>query len=451
MINLLAHQSVENFSIVCDLPSLALQEKYVLALRERWDFALDKEGVPRENGKLIFSKILSAYGEVWRHYHNLEHLYEMFKYLSKLDQSIYDSSEVIFAVLFHDFIYKPKASDNEVISASSCVQELKSIGVSEQIIEKTKQLILLTKNHLISFGDNTTNAFIDADLMILSTPWDDYLAYAKKIRREYSRVPVDLYIQGRTQFLENMLNAQPIYRNLETSNRLDPQAYNNLAKELLLLRSEPETILGTADERMLLEWPAKTIAITGTIGSGKSSVLKELKGLGAFVVSADEVVKSLYAPNSQLADPIKNIFGQEAVNQDCSINREYIAKIIFSNAEKKSQIELLVHPLVHSYVSKLFSEAIKRDNSLLVYEMPLLFENGLDALGFKKLVVVKAKEEDCVRRIIARSDGRITDELARKRISSQLPAEYKAARADIIIENNGTIEELRQRCKALLS
>lgn len=218
-----------------------------------------------------------------------------------------------------------------------------------------------------------------------------------------------------------------------------------MSLELELLNSSPETIVGNAEQRLLVEWPSKVITVTGTIGSGKSTVLSELQARGAYVVSADELVHRLYAPHSPLLPELVKLFGSEAIKTDGSVNREFIGKLVFSDPVRKALLEQLTHPLVHQLASELFSDALKADRKFLVYEMPILFENGFDTLGFKKIVTVSADEECCVQRIVSRSGGKVIVEAARLRISAQLPATAKAARSDIVIDNSGSLEELRRQ------
>ena len=194
-------------------------------------------------------------------------------------------------------------------------------------------------------------------------------------------------------------------------------------------------------------WFSHVVAVTGTIGSGKSTVMELLKKRGAFVVSADDLAHQVVEPNSPGLSQVVSRFGSSILNSDGSLNRKELSQIVFADSAKKHELEAIIHPLIAEMAEKLFVEAIKAGATKLFYETPLLFEAGLDKKGFKKIVVVTASDEVCIERAMKR-DG-ISREAAAQRLRAQMPTSEKQRRANIIIENSGSLEQLEKRVNSL--
>ena len=171
-----------------------------------------------------------AYTHKSRHYHNLSHLEQMLGLLNNCKESIVDWDSVLFALYYHDIIYKVPGSDNEEKSAQLAVERLKSIGVSEKIISKCYDWILATKNHLPS-TDNDCNLLLDADMAILGQSPDLYNTYRQNVRKEFSIYPDLLYNPGRKKVLQGFLKMNNIYHTPQFA-ILEKQAKENITREL---------------------------------------------------------------------------------------------------------------------------------------------------------------------------------------------------------------------------
>ena len=181
----------------------------------------------------------------------------------------------------------------------------------------------------------------------------------------------------------------------------------------------------------------RTVGITGGIASGKTSVCRMLKNLGAQVVFTDQVVHALLVPDTNIGKRILKIVGADVV-EDGKFNREKIAKRVFNSPDLLFQLEEVLHPEVYQELERKIQETLNKTPlpSLFVVEVPLLFEVGFDRL-FDKTVVVVADEKLRNRRcnLIKQADFE-------KRSSRHLTQEEKMQRADYILDNNGTLEEL---------
>lgn len=181
------------------------------------------------------------------------------------------------------------------------------------------------------------------------------------------------------------------------------------------------------------------VGLTGNIGSGKSSVARLFSSLGAAVIDADHLAREATADADVLAQ-IRQQFGQEVV-QDGELDRAALAARVFSDAEELAKLNAIVHPWVRSEAARLQEEFARAGASVVVQDIPLLFEGGLQA-GFDRLVVVHAPLETRLGRVQRRSG--LTREEFLRRDSSQWPLERKMELADHLIDNSGTEEELRQ-------
>jgi dephospho-CoA kinase len=179
----------------------------------------------------------------------------------------------------------------------------------------------------------------------------------------------------------------------------------------------------------------KKIAITGTVSSGKSEVCKILKSQsGTKVVSTDEIVHRLLSQDTNLIEQVIELLGQDVV-EGHQLNRSLIAKKVFSHPERLKSLEALIHPKVFEEVEKEAKLAEKRGISLFIVEVPLLFEGDF-ASYFDKTVAVIADVD-------IRRDRFFDKSSFDSRNRSQLTDEQKANLADCVIENNGTLEQLK--------
>lgn len=187
------------------------------------------------------------------------------------------------------------------------------------------------------------------------------------------------------------------------------------------------------------------IGLTGGLASGKSTVAEILEDLGAAVLDADEVVRALYREGGAGAAAARDIFGAAVLGPDGRVDRTRIAAIVFSDAAARHALEARIHPLVAEERRRFLAEAEKAGARVAVVEASQLIEAGTES-DYDRVVLVMAPEEERVRRWGA---GGGDPEDARRRISAQLRAEVARERADDVIVNAGTLEDLRRKVTEL--
>src|SRR5690554_4365671 len=148
----------------------------------------------------------------------------------------------------------------------------------------------------------------------------------------------------------------------------------------------------------------QVIAVTGSIGSGKSTACKLLSNMGACVVSADDLARKAVLPGSPALEEIAARFGAKVLNSDGSLNRRALGSIVFENHAALRELEAFTHPRIAQLAEQEFAQALKSRCLLVVYDCPLLFEVGLEKRGFKAVVLIAADEEVSLERVTAR-DG----------------------------------------------
>lgn len=182
---------------------------------------------------------------------------------------------------------------------------------------------------------------------------------------------------------------------------------------------------------------ATRVALTGGIGSGKSTVAKYLRELGAYVVDADAIAREVVAPGTTGLAALAGAFGVGILTNDGDLDRAALARIAFSDPVKKAQLDAITHPLIHMRTRELFAAAPQ--DAVIVHDVALLTELGL-AANYDQVVVVDCPDELRVDRLI----GRGMDESdVRRRLASQASREQRLAIADVVIDNSGSPTELR--------
>jgi dephospho-CoA kinase len=182
------------------------------------------------------------------------------------------------------------------------------------------------------------------------------------------------------------------------------------------------------------------VGLTGGIGSGKSTVAAMLCERGAVVVDADDLARKAVETGTPGFDRVVETFGQAVLRPDGSLDREALARVVFRDPEARRTLESIVHP----EVARLFLEArqrYERTDRIVVYAVPLLVENGLQGM-FDVVVVVAAGESTRVARLEARG---MAADAARDRMAAQLPDAERERVADVVIRNDGSLEDLRRR------
>lgn len=190
-----------------------------------------------------------------------------------------------------------------------------------------------------------------------------------------------------------------------------------------------------------LERPVRLVGLTGSMGTGKSSAAEAFVSCGVPVVDADEVARAVVEPGKPAWEEIREAFGETVCGADGKLVRERLAGLVFADTEALRRLEGITHPRIAEEVRRRFEEAIATLDSdgFVVYDVPLLFEAGIDA-ECDLSVVVYADREAQLERVKLR-DG-LTEEEIGARLAAQMDIEEKARRADLVLENMGALEEL---------
>ncbi|MFP3594269.1 hypothetical protein [Chryseobacterium sp. SIMBA_038] len=182
----------------------------------------------------FWKEIEKKYSEKGRHYHNLEHLENMFSELESVKDKISDFNIISFSVFYHDVIYDASSKSNEEKSAEYGKIRLEKLDIDKQSIDTISNQIIATKAHQKS-DDQDTNYLLDADLSILGKDVETYLEYTKKIRKEYSIYPDFLYKPGRKKVLQHFLELENIFKTDYFREKYEVQARKNIEFEISLL------------------------------------------------------------------------------------------------------------------------------------------------------------------------------------------------------------------------
>ena len=188
------------------------------------------------------------------------------------------------------------------------------------------------------------------------------------------------------------------------------------------------------------------IAITGGAGSGKSTVARMFRELGAEVLDADAAARQAVAVGKPAWRELRRFLGSECFQQDGELNRARVARLVFSDPECRRRLNDIVHPRVARELKKNLRELERRGAGLALVEVPLLYEAGLEG-AYDRVIVVAAAPEDQVRRLQER-DGRGAREISGI-LEAQGPLAEKAARADYVVDNRGAIDNTRSQVAAI--
>lgn len=191
----------------------------------------------------------------------------------------------------------------------------------------------------------------------------------------------------------------------------------------------------------------KWIGLTGSIGSGKSTVAKLLLGFGYTVIDADAVAHEGLKSGSTTYFEIINHFGKSILNSEGEINRRELGKLIFSNENEKKWLENLIHPMVQMRVQEMKRSLELKKHKIAFYEVPLIFEKNLMD-QFDRIVVVWVSELVQKDRLKLRNNW--TDLEIKQRIDSQWPVTDKIRKSNFTINNDGSLDELKIKVSDLI-
>lgn len=191
----------------------------------------------------------------------------------------------------------------------------------------------------------------------------------------------------------------------------------------------------------------RVFGLTGGIGSGKSAVAARLRARGLQVIDADVLARRAVAPGSPGLAGVVAHFGAGVLRADGELDRPALGQIVFADATQRRALDAIVHPAVRALAADSFQEISARGAQLACYEVPLLYEVGLERT-YQPVVVVDAPLAVRRARIAAR-DG-LDEAQVMARISAQMPLDDKVRRADYVIDNAGTLAELHAATDAVL-
>jgi dephospho-CoA kinase len=193
------------------------------------------------------------------------------------------------------------------------------------------------------------------------------------------------------------------------------------------------------------------IGVTGNFGTGKSTVCKIIDEFGYPVIYSDSLAKELMVKNEELKKRIIKNFGEEAYLEDGSLNRKWLAEKVFSNSPESEQIlarlNAIVHPFVLDETEKIITRLIEEGNRMIFFESALIFEANIQDL-FDYIILVDSKKEKIYERM--EKLGKFSKEDVDLRLQRQIPAKEKYNSVDFIIQNNGSLEELKTNVKLIL-
>jgi dephospho-CoA kinase len=191
------------------------------------------------------------------------------------------------------------------------------------------------------------------------------------------------------------------------------------------------------------------IALTGGIASGKSTVSERLSALGAVVIDADVLAREVVEPGTPALAEIASEFGTHVLRPDGSLDRAALGAVIFRDPEARDKLNAITHPRIRQRVHELIAEAERQNpDAVIVYDVPLLVEAGTDRdVRFDLVAVAHADAATRLRRLVELRGIEYGE--AVRRIESQASDEERLAIADVVIDNNGTLEDTLAQVDAL--
>lgn len=191
------------------------------------------------------------------------------------------------------------------------------------------------------------------------------------------------------------------------------------------------------------------VGLTGGVATGKSTVAKMFQRCGAVIIDADELARALVQPGKPAWREIVRRFGTSVLNGDKTINRQALGRIVFQDRTKLRQLERIIHPRVAREQAKLTRQAARNDpRSVVVYDVPLLFEAGIDKRVDKTIVVTTDQATQLAR--LKKRNGLPRAE-ALRRIKSQMPLSKKQRQADFVLDGTKELHSLAGSVRQLFA
>lgn len=183
----------------------------------------------------------------------------------------------------------------------------------------------------------------------------------------------------------------------------------------------------------------KVLGLTGGIASGKSTVSEYIASYGVPIVDADLVARDVMKAGAPAVLEIRDQFGEEVLLENGEINREYLGSLVFNSFEKRKQLNAIVQGRIREALEKEIAKHLEEEPPLLVLDIPLLYEEGYED-EVDEVMVVYVEAEVQKERLLKR-DENLSEEDVVNRIYSQMPLIEKSKLADVVINNNGTVNE----------
>ncbi|MBX0331773.1 hypothetical protein K3G39_00830 [Pontibacter sp. HSC-14F20] len=200
-------------------------------VKSEWEALCRRYSSDEELIGQLWRELKKAYTAKDRHYHNFDHIAYMLELADRYRVGSPQFDLLLFAIFYHDIVYKATHSDNEAQSALVAEERLRQLCIPEAHLMKVEEMIIATKTHLTQ-EDNLTNLLLDLDLAILGADEARYDRYSQGVRKEYSIYPDLIYKPGRRKVLQHFLSHKQIYITPAFQAALEDKARANLQREL---------------------------------------------------------------------------------------------------------------------------------------------------------------------------------------------------------------------------
>ena len=194
---------------------------------------------------------------------------------------------------------------------------------------------------------------------------------------------------------------------------------------------------------------ALIVGLTGGIVSGKSTVALMFKDLGAKIVDADKLGHSVILPHKPAWEKIVKIFGKDVLQNDLTIDREKLGKIVFANQSLLKKLNDITHPEITKIIKKEIDSLKNKtynQKKILIIDAALIYEAKIDRL-MDKIIVVYIDEDEQIKRLIKRNN--LSKDEALQRIKSQMPMKEKVKMADYVIDNSNSLDKTKKQVEKI--
>ncbi|MDN5785351.1 MAG: dephospho-CoA kinase [Corynebacterium casei] len=192
----------------------------------------------------------------------------------------------------------------------------------------------------------------------------------------------------------------------------------------------------------------KIIGLTGGIGSGKSTVAQLFVEEGFPLIDADVIAREVVAAGQPALQELADVFGVDILEPSGELNRQLLAQRAFADRETTDKLNAITHPRIQQRTQELFDAYREKDVEAVIYDMPLLVDNGLDR-AMDWVIVVDVAAEERIRRLVEYRG--LEEEDAQRRVKAQIPDGLRLAAADSVIDNNAAIDNLKPQVDQLIS